>query len=540
MSPNDDTAAEASLVGLLALTPEGQISAALGRGREPAVQTALRRPGFRAVLAERRLGALPDLDLAVLWARLAGDDLFLLSRGRPAVLEFLVGVDFGYDILEHLLSDPFDAMTVVDAEAKVAYVAPVHESFFGFRPGAAIGRPVQDAIENTRLHKVVASGKAEVGEAQTMRGVTRLVTRTPIRGRDGRVLGAIGRVLFKGPKQLGDLNQRINALEQEVDFYRREAKAARERRYGLEDLIGESPALTRLKQEIVQVAPLDVPVLVTGESGVGKELVAQALHRLSPRREAPLVAVNAAALPDSLVESELFGYEGGAFTGADRRGRAGKFQQAAGGTLFLDEIGEMPAPVQAKLLRVLQDGRVERLGGGGERVDFRLVTATNAQLEERVAAGDFRLDLFYRISPVVLRVPPLSERLEDLPALVTHFLTDFAERHGRRPLEVEPAVLAHLAAQPWPGNLRQLKHTVERAAIFAQGPVLSLASFDGGVVPSAPLVPRLDEPLADALQRVETQAIAAALEACGGNKKKAAELLGISRSYLYKRLSALP
>ncbi len=335
---------QAALVGLLSVGSRGQIESALGRATKRPVQTALLRPGFRRALRERRLGALPDLGLAVLWSALGDSDLFLLSEGSSSVLEFLAGVDFSYDILDHLLSDPFEAMTVVDEAARVVYIAPVHEGFFGLGHGAAIGRPVQEVIENTRLHKVVASGKAEIGETQSMRGITRVVSRTPIRGSDGKLRGAIGRVLFKGPKQLEALNQRINALEDEVAFYRREAHAARERRYGLDDLIGESRAMGRLKGEIVQLAPLDVPVLITGESGVGKELVAQALHRLSPRRDGPMVAVNAAALPDSLVEGELFGYEAGAFTGADRRGRPGKFEQAASGTLFLDEIGEMRRP----------------------------------------------------------------------------------------------------------------------------------------------------------------------------------------------------
>ncbi len=525
---------KAAVNGLILLDRKGELRVALGRGREAAVQAAIKRPGLVTSLRSRRLASLPDLGLAVLWTAMEEEDLFLLSAAGSAVLDFLVGVDFAYDILEHLLTDPFDAMTVVDAEARVAYIAPVHEGFFGLRHGSAVGRPVEEVIENTRLHRVVASGKAEVGETQSMRGVTRVVNRTPIRDADGRILGAIGRVLFKGPKQLEALNQRINRLEDEVAFYRREARAARERRYGLDELIGESAAIERLKREIVQVAPLDVPVLITGESGVGKELVAQAIHHLSPRREAPLVAVNAAALPDSLVESELFGYEAGAFTGADRRGRAGKFEQAAGGSLFLDEIGETPAQVQAKLLRVLQDGRVERLGGSSEQVDFRLITATNAKLEERVAAGLFRLDLFYRISPVVLAVPPLAERLDDLPALVQHFLAEFAERHGRPVLEVAPEVFSLLAARAWPGNLRQLKHSVERAAIFAQGPLLTAASFDethpaGGSVEGV-------EPLQSALERVEDELIQAALTANGGNKKKAAEQLGISRSYLYKKL----
>ncbi len=194
--------------------------------------------------------------------------------------------------------------------------------------------------------------------------------------------------------------------------------------------------------------------------------------------------------------------------------------------------------MQVKLLRVLQDGRVERLGGQAETVDFRLITATNARLEERVGEGAFRLDLFYRIAPVVVKVPGLAERLEDLPALVRQFLADFAERHGRPRMEVAPEVFSLLAAQSWPGNLRQLKHAVERAAIFAAGPTLTTADFDqeaqAALGSSGPQ--QTVEPLARALERVEAQLIRSALEASGGNKKRAAERLGISRSYLYKKL----
>ena len=224
-----------------------------------------------------------------------------------------------------------------------------------------------------------------------------------------------------------------------------------------------------LRAKIVKVAPLEIPVLIRGESGTGKELVAHALHRLSPRRDASMVMVNAAALPATLVESELFGYEPGAFTGADRKGRKGKFEQAAGGTIFLDEIGDMPTDVQAKLLRVLQDRMVQRIGG--ERpyeVDFRLVSATNRDLQTLVADGKFRLDLYYRISPIVIDVPPLRARIDDIPNLAVTFLKEVAARHGRSPPEIAPDALTYLMDQSWPGNVRELRHEIERAFVFAE------------------------------------------------------------------------
>ena len=249
----------------------------------------------------------------------------------------------------------------------------------------------------------------------------RIVSRIPIK-RGDEVIGAFGRVMFKGLGQLEKIMRRINMLEGEVEYYRREAAVLRDRSYGLESLIGDSPAMRKLRSEIIKLAPLEMPILVIGESGTGKELVAHALHRLSPRRDAAMVAVNAAALPATLVESELFGYEAGAFTGANKKGHKGKFEQAAGGTIFLDEIGDMPLDVQVKLLRVLQERTVERIGSyRPQEVDFRMIAATNGDLRRLVTENKFRLDLYYRISAVVIEMPPLRARISDIPELAHLF-----------------------------------------------------------------------------------------------------------------------
>jgi PAS domain S-box-containing protein len=479
--------------------------------------------------------------------------LVLLSEAPSGtVLDFFLNVDFAYDIIDHILSDPYDAMAVIDATGKMAYISPVHEKFFGLQCGEAIGKNVRDVIENTRLHHVVQTGVPEVGQIHRMRGRDRIVSRHPIR-HNGNIVGAIGRVMFKGPQQVDALARRIKALEQEVATYKLKAQDRSDGEKFLDAIIGQSVAILSVRQQIRKIAPLDIPVLIQGESGTGKELVAQALHMASARHSGRLVTVNAAALPDSLVESELFGYEPGSFTGADKKGRVGKFELADQGTIFLDEIGDMPLEVQTKLLRVLQDRVVERVGGDKpKRVDFRLCSATNRDLDLFVQQGKFRLDLYYRISPVTIVLPPLRERLEDIPLLVTHFVGELANQYGRTVPEVDMEVHEYLKEQPWPGNIRQLRHLIERAFIFAEPGRLRLSNFiQGAATPSySPVTdvrPEAAAPrkiasgvasLKGSVDELESKLIHDAIIRFQGNKKKAAESLGISRSYLYKKLES--
>ncbi len=535
--------------GVILVDANGRVAFATGIGGDKRISALAQDSDWLEEARTRRLQPLilDRVSYALLVMRVQQGDLIIINEAPgQAVMDFLGSVDFAYDVLEHLLTNPFEAMTIVDSRKRIVYISPVHEGFFGLSRGEANGRPVKEIIENTRLDRVIDTGKPEVGEIQRMKGLERIVSRIPIK-HNGKIAGAIGRIMFKGPEQLDQLMRRIHTLEGQVEFYRREASILRDRTYGLENLIGDSPAMRKLRSEITKVAPLEVPVLITGESGTGKELVAHSLHQLSPRRDAEMVMLNAAALPATLVESELFGYAPGAFTGADKKGRKGKFEQAANGTIFLDEIGDMPLDIQVKLLRVLQDRRVERIGGDhAQEIDFRLISATNCDLRQLIAESKFRLDLFYRISAVVIDVPPLRMRIADVPELANHFLRDMATRHGRPMPEFTPCAYSYLMDQRWPGNVRQLRHEVERAFIFAEdgrinADVLSQHADIWNGMPALgtqPLPPASNEPttLKDAVSNLEGEVIRQAMIRYKGNKKRVASELQISRSYLYKVL----
>jgi DNA-binding NtrC family response regulator len=308
-------------------------------------------------------------------------------------------------------------------------------------------------------------------------------------------------------------------------------------------LVGSSGALRELLTTLARIAPSTSSVLIEGESGTGKELVAQALHRLSRRANGPLVAVNCAAIPEALLESELFGHVRGAFTGAVST-RPGRFKLAHGGTLFLDEIGEIPLPLQGKLLRVLQERVIEPVGSTRpEPVDFRLVAATNRDLDKLVAEGKFRSDLYYRLNVVPLRLPPLRERQGDVPELVRHFLSRCAAERGAS-LRVAPEAMAALEAHSWPGNVRELENLVERMAVLKGQGEIGLVDLPPAVRGAAPVaaegVPQHLPPegvdLYAVLQQLEDRLIGEALERSGGNRKEAAKILGLNRTTLVEKL----
>ena len=515
---------------------QGAVVAALGLAAVPATQQAL--AVALAAAGDRTLFALPlPLGPGIATAlRADGLEVVLL---RPAdsgatLLDFVAAVPFAFDILEQILSDPYQGITVADHTGTMRYVSPVHEKFLGLPPGGGAGKPVEQVIRNSRLRAVVESGKAEIGQPLEFgNAVTRVVNRRPVR-RDGQVIGAVGQVMFRDTEAVAQMAAEMQQLRTQLEFYRRELDGLRETRGAVAELVGDSPAMQRLRQEIQAVARLDVPVLVQGESGTGKELVVRAIHALG-RPGRALVSLNLAAVPESLVESELFGHAAGAFTGSARQGRPGKFEMANEGTLFLDEVGDIPMDVQIKLLRVLEERVAERLGShAAKRLSFRLVSATHRDIGALIASGAFRHDLFYRIGGVRLQVPPLRERLEDIPALLAHFVLQFCQRNGRPMPHIAPDVAAWLAAQPWPGNLRQLRHRIEEALVFSPPERLGREAFDRGAVPQAAAATPREAPAR--LKDHERTAALQTLAACGGNKKRAAERLGISRSYLYKLL----
>ncbi|MCG6924826.1 MAG: sigma-54 dependent transcriptional regulator [Acidobacteria bacterium] len=314
-----------------------------------------------------------------------------------------------------------------------------------------------------------------------------------------------------------------------------------EERYSFSNIIGKSRKMQEVFWLIQEVAHSDASVLIQGDSGTGKELVASAIHYNSRRRAGPYIRVSCASLPESLVESELFGYEKGAFTGATQR-RIGRFEAAAGGTLFLDEIGDLPLAVQAKLLRVLQERQIERLGSNRPiDVDVRFVSASLRSLEEGIAEGGFREDLFFRINTVPIRLPPLRERREDIPLLAQAFLREFSGERGKEIEGLSDDALEVLDGHAWPGNVRELRNVIERAVVFCRGSQITPEHLppslrDAPPLPPSLASPRSAEPLRRAVERAEMETIRAALAATDGRRNDAAEILGISRKTLWEKI----
>jgi DNA-binding NtrC family response regulator len=348
--------------------------------------------------------------------------------------------------------------------------------------------------------------------------------------------------LPKGRMQIEELELRIarllrqQSLETENVVLRRQLHA----KFGLESIIGQSPRMAEIFEVVQQVAPTRATVLITGESGTGKELIAKALHHLSPRAQQPMVTVNCAALPTTLLESELFGFEKGAFTGATER-RIGRFEQAHGGTLFLDEVGELEPSIQVKLLRFLGERTFERLGSNKtQTADVRLVTATNKRLETLVQTGKFREDLYYRLRVVEIALPPLRERLDDLPLLAAHFVKEAARENNTKAKELTPEAHEALLRYAWPGNVRELRTALEHAVVLSRGERISVrdlpAHLRGGTHGAAPAAKPLLPQGELSVKEAEKQLIIRALHECAGNRSLAAKKLGLSRRTLYRKL----
>lgn len=321
----------------------------------------------------------------------------------------------------------------------------------------------------------------------------------------------------------------------ELILQHRELEREVESRKSFEHIIGKSPAMMKVFEVLKRVAPTKASVLITGESGVGKELIADALHNLSPRKDNPFVKVHCAALAESLLESELFGHEKGSFTGAVSRKR-GRFELAHSGTIFLDEIGEIDQTVQIKILRVLQEKKFERVGGEDTlEVDVRVVTATNRDLEKEIAEGRFREDLYYRLNVVRIHVPPLRERKDDLPLMITSFVHEFAEENGKKIEGMDTKARSVLYAYDWPGNVRQLRNCIESAVVMTSGTVITLDDLPPSIRSGAE-VPSLLIPVGVTMAEAEKQVILQTLSANSGNKSKTAEILGIGRKTLHRKL----
>ncbi|KHL68696.1 sigma-54 interaction domain-containing protein [Pseudomonas flexibilis] len=460
-----------------------------------------------------------------------------------------------------LLFDHLDAQCegtiAVNRQARIVWINDKYAEKLGISPPhSVLGKEIEEVLPASRLREVVESGQPSMLDLMAFGSEHFVVTRIPLRDKDGTLVGALGFVLLDRAHQLKPLMAKYNSLQNQLLATQSELAKARRARYTIAGFIGGSAAASEVKRQARRAAQLDATVLLRGETGTGKELLAQGIHNLSPRANGPFVAVNVAAIPETLVEAELFGTAPGAFTGADRKARIGKFEVANGGTLFLDEIGDLPLALQAKLLRVLQEQEVEPLGSNQVKpLNVRVIAATHIDLEAKVAAGQFRADLYYRLNVLALHVPPLRDRREDIPALAEHLLDDIANRSGQAPRELSREALMLLVRQPWNGNVRELRNLLERVQLDADGPVLEAAQLlpllatrgaplpvTAAANPTPQAAPPADEPqqplqpLAHSIAAAERRALQHALATCNGNRRRAASELGISRASLYSKL----
>ena len=451
-------------------------------------------------------------------------------------------------------------MMVVDREHRIVWIS---EGYKRFLPGLGfsdetqfIGKRVEEVVPNTLMAQVIDSGQPILVDLLTNQAGTFLVSRLPLRNDDGEVLGALGLVLMDHPEStMQPLLIKFARLHRQLEDAHRQLAEQRRPKYTIASFIGASPAALEAKRQARRVAATDSTVLLLGETGTGKELLAQGIHAASSRAVRPFVGVNIAAIPESLMEAEFFGVAPGAYTGAERKGRDGKFRLAHGGTLFLDEIGDMPLPLQAKLLRVLQEQELEPLGSNQViKIDVRVIAATSRDLNAMVAQGQFRADLYYRLNVLPIRLPALRERFFDLEALTEALLDDIARRSGMPHRELSTEALARLRLHHWPGNIRELRNALEQASMLTDdlrltpehfGSVLPSVSSAPAPTPAATPLPPVapigtSRPLPEQVAQLEREAIRAALQATQGNRVATAKLLRISRATLYEKLALYP
>lgn len=445
--------------------------------------------------------------------------------------------------LFEIIEQSSEGTVIVDKDANIVWINERYARRFGLQDASvALGQPCEKVIPGSLLRQVATNGRPILLDMMDTAKDPLVVMRLPIHDDAGGLIGAIGFALFDELQALSPLLKRYLSMQEELASTRSLLRE-RQAKYSFAHFIGTSAASLEVKRRARRSASADSPVLLLGETGTGKELLAHAIHSASPRAHKAFVSINSAAIPETLLEAEFFGTAPGAFTGADRKARPGKLQIAQGGTLFLDEIGDMPLPLQSKLLRVLQEKEYEPVGSNQVvKSDIRLIAATSTDLEAAIKRGEFRADLYYRLSVVPIQVPPLRERLDDLPALSEAILEELRSQH-----ELEPSALALLAQHAWPGNIRELRNVLERAALLSDDLVLDAREIRAAIGNLVPLTCSASleggattfETFSQARQRFDRQVIEQALLQCAGNVVNAASQLGLGRSTLYKKMAAL-
>jgi transcriptional regulator with PAS, ATPase and Fis domain len=458
-----------------------------------------------------------------------------MTVGTAGIEEFDYFNSFGF--LKNILDNIQIGIIIADADGYLIYMNEKYGRLLAINPPEHIGKHVTEVIKTSRLHIVAKTGRAEINWPHELNGKTLLVQRIPLK-RNGRVKAVLGTVLFNDPGEVGKLADQLFKLEAKLKLFEDKLTSLLSTRYTIDSIIGNSSTIKKLKELAIRAMSTDFPVLITGESGTGKELFAQAIHGGSHRRVFPFVHFNCAAIPRELFESELFGYDPGAFTGAHPKGKMGKFELADQGTIFLDEIGELPLEMQPKLLRVLETKQFERVGGNDViDADFRVIAATNRDLKKLMADGLFRQDLYYRLNVLSIHVPPLRERHEDIHAIVEKILL---QNLGMTPFEhvhLDPAAMKLLESYAWPGNVRELSNVLERTLCTLRDDTIREEDLPEEILNTSGIRQANVKSLKTRRSGAEKQAIIDALALTNQNKTAAARMLGIHRSLLYKKIA---
>ncbi|MBY0158918.1 MULTISPECIES: sigma-54 interaction domain-containing protein [Cytobacillus] len=441
--------------------------------------------------------------------------------------------DLPVKVVETIVENAFGWLVVVNKEGTIIYINKNYCNFLETEREKALGKHVSEVIENSRMHIVAESGKEEIADLQYIRGNYMIANRIPIFS-DGEVIGAFGTVFFRDTKEWMQMNSHVKSMLTKIQSFIQEIDPSV--KYSLDDILGNSSQIHSLKEKVKMVAASDISVLIRGESGTGKELFAHSIHQLSNRSHQPFVKINCGAIPEHLLESELFGYEEGAFTGAKKGGKKGKFQLADGGTLFLDEIGDMPLNMQVKLLRALQEGEIESVGSTSPvKVDVRIIAATNRPLEKMMEEKRFREDLFYRINVVPFMIPSLRDRMEDLSLLIDSFIKKITKKSGKRISAIEDEVIEKFHQYSWPGNIRELENVIEASIHLTSNESITTESLPDYMKESA-VYPVGKKNLKDILEETEKRILTQSLSKYNHDRLEAAKALGISKSSMYEKL----
>lgn len=436
-------------------------------------------------------------------------------------------------ILDTAIDHDDDGLVMIDHKKIITMVNPPLLELFQLNHESVIGKSIDHVLPHLNVSRVLESGEAELSDFMELNGIKFIVNRIPI-AQDGKQIGVLAKVMYRQLNEVSRLFKKLEKAENKASFYREQLKKEQTAKFTWDQIISADPYVEKLKKSAAKAAKGRSTILINGESGTGKELFAHAIHNSSARKAENFVVINCAAIPEHLLESEFFGYEEGAFTGAKQKGKIGKFDLANGGTLFLDEIGDMSLSLQAKLLRVLQEREFYRVGGMERiHVDVRVIAATNRHLEEMVKQGTFREDLYYRLNVISLKIPSLRERKYDIELLIKELMIELNRLLGTSITGMDEGAKKALLVHDWPGNVRELKNIMERAMTFAESGEIQIEDLPDYLIEK---VEKEKKQVISLVESAELSMIKQVLIETNGNKVKAAKKLGISRSSLYEKL----